>query len=138
MFFPRSCTFTCVTLFLPPASEGWRRHCFQFVSSHLAWGRGFPHPRSGWWGYPIPGQVRRVPHLRSGWGEYPISGPDGGVPRSGIPPLAGQGTPHWQDGGTHPSAWLGIPPSAGWGYPLLAGWGYPPSRSQVRKGGTSN
>ena len=89
-----------VSLYLPPASEGWGKGTVFSLSVHT-WG-GVPHLRSeGEYLVPCLGgtqsQVQGVPSLRSG--GYPISGPGGtpsqvwGVPhlRSGVYLISGPG-----------------------------------------------
>ena len=88
-----------VIYFLPPASEGWREVIFS-VCSHLRGG-----------GYPISGLGRGVPHPRSRFWGYPIPGPG-----SGGTPSQVWGVPHPRSGGT-PSQVRGGSPSQVWGVP---------------------
>ena len=89
--------------FYRPHPKDGGRYCFQFVSSHLDWGGG----------YPIPGLDWGVPHPRSGLGGTPSQV----QVRVGVPYLADRGVP--------PSKIrMGVP----WDTPIKTGWGYLPAQ----------
>ena len=80
-------------------------------------GKGYPHPRSGWWGEGYPIQVGMVGGtLGLDGGGYPISGLDGGgyprYPRTGWVPHTMTGwVPPTMTGWSIPPSWLdGVPP----------------------------